>query len=50
MKLGSINIRGLGTEVRKRKIRSLVNSESLHFLAIQETKLEVVSNSLCQQL
>lgn len=50
MKVGSINIRGLGMELKKGKIRSLVNSESLEFLAIQEAKLEVVDSSLCNHL
>jgi exonuclease III len=38
----SMNIRGLGSRVKKRKIRELVCSESVDFLALQETKIEVI--------
>jgi hypothetical protein len=42
----SMNIRGLGSRVKKRKIRELVCSESVDFLALQETKIEVIEQSL----
>lgn len=39
MQVCSINIRGLGVVIKKnkRKIRSLVSSHRLEFLAVQET-------------
>lgn len=49
MKIGSINIRGMGAGIKK-KIRSFVTSERLEFLVIQETKLEMVDSALCLQL
>jgi exonuclease III len=36
----SFNIRGLGSRVKKRKIRDLIRVENIDFLAHQETKLE----------
>jgi hypothetical protein len=42
----SYNIRGLGGRVKKSLIRNLVLKEKVDFLAIQETKLGEVSNSL----
>jgi exonuclease III len=35
----TMNIRGLGSKVRRRKVRELVGSERVEFLALQETKL-----------
>ena len=46
----SYNVRGLGGRVKKRMIKELVNSQKVDFLAIQETKLEVISDSLCHNL
>ncbi|GAU48812.1 hypothetical protein TSUD_406450 [Trifolium subterraneum] len=37
---------GLGSRVKRRKIRDMVRDEQLDFLAIQETKLEVISDAL----
>lgn len=50
MLLGSMNIRGLGGKVKKKKIKGLVNSNKLDFIAIQETKLETIDNRLCEYL
>lgn len=50
MKVGSINIRGLGAVIKTRKIRELVKVEGLEFLGIQETKVGVVDSFLCTQL
>jgi hypothetical protein len=50
MIVGSFNIRGLGSRVKRRKVRELIASESLDFLALQETKLEGISGSLCCRL
>lgn len=46
----SYNVRGLGGRVKKRTIKELVFSQKIDFLAIQETKLEAVSNSLRHKL
>jgi exonuclease III len=50
MIIATFNIRGLGSRVKKRKIRELVSAEKLDFLAIQETKMEEISDSFCQAL
>jgi hypothetical protein len=44
------NVRGLGGSIKKRKVRDLVFKNQIDFLAIQETKLETVSDSLCYSL
>lgn len=50
MNIGSMNIRGLGAGVKKRKIRSLIAEEKLDFLVIQEMEMEVFNDALCEQL
>jgi hypothetical protein len=40
----------MGSRVKRRKIRELVHSESLDFLAIQETKMESISDIFVQRL
>ncbi|KAK2372071.1 hypothetical protein P8452_45480 [Trifolium repens] len=50
MIVGSFNIRGLGSRVKRRKVRDLVRIEKLDFLALQETKLQSVSDSFPQML
>ncbi|MCI07963.1 endonuclease/exonuclease/phosphatase family protein, partial [Trifolium medium] len=50
MIVSSINIRGLGGRVKRGLIKDLVKKEKIDFLAIQETKLEAVSDSLCFSL
>jgi hypothetical protein len=47
MIVNSINIRGLGERVKRCKLKELVNKEKIDFLAIQETKLEIVYDVLC---
>jgi hypothetical protein len=47
MILSSFNIRGLGGLVKQNAIKDLIRLEKIEFLAIQETKLEVISDSLC---
>jgi exonuclease III len=46
----TMNIRGLGSRVKKRKIRELVQAEKVEFLALQETKSEDISESLIHSL
>jgi hypothetical protein len=46
----SFNICGLGGRVKRRKIRELVTNNKVDFLAIQETKMEVISESFCHSL
>lgn len=48
MKVGSINIRGMGAPIKKKKLRSLIESEKLDFLAVQETKLEQIDERICE--
>ncbi|KAK2436747.1 hypothetical protein QL285_021719 [Trifolium repens] len=46
----SFNIRGLGGFVKRRRIKHLVQLEKVDFMAIQETKMEVISEALCYSL
>jgi exonuclease III len=50
MIVGSFNIRGLGSRIKRRKVRDLVRVERLDFLALQETKLQSVCDSLPRSL
>lgn len=50
MTIGSINIRGMGEGVKRRKIRSLIRENNLDIIAIQETKWEIVDDRLCKYL
>jgi exonuclease III len=40
------NIRGLGSRVKRRYVKELIQKERIDFLAIQETKIEVIHESL----
>jgi exonuclease III len=46
----SYNIRGLGGRIKKSKVFEFVNKNHFDSLAIQETKLVVVDDSLCHSL
>jgi len=46
----TFNVRGIGGRVKKNKIRDLVKHNNVDFLAVQETKLEEVTSSLCYYL
>lgn len=50
MIITTFNIRGLGGGHKKRKIRELVRQNNVDFLAIQETKMEAITHSLCCNL
>jgi exonuclease III len=50
MIVSSFNIRDLGGMLKRRKIRELIRLQKIDFLALQETKLEVISESLCFSL
>ncbi|MCI24695.1 cytochrome P450, partial [Trifolium medium] len=50
MIVSSFNVRGLGGVLKRSRIRQLVHINKIEFLAIQETKLEVISESLCYSL
>ncbi|XP_027342960.1 uncharacterized protein LOC113855518 [Abrus precatorius] len=50
MEIDSFNCRGLGSEVKQKKVCEIVRSEGLEFLAIQETKLETCNSNLCAHL
>ncbi|PNX56749.1 cytochrome p450, partial [Trifolium pratense] len=47
MIVASLNVRGLGGSVKKRKVRDLIFQNQIDFMAIQETKLENVDEKLC---
>jgi hypothetical protein len=46
----SLNARGLGGVEKRRRIRDMVQSNHIDFLAIQETKFEVVTAAVCHSL
>jgi hypothetical protein len=50
MIIASINIRGLGGAVKRIYLKELVRKEKLEFLAIQETKMESIPDSLCPSI
>lgn len=50
MKLMSWNIRGLGTSVKRKKIRSIVQDRKVDVLFLQETKKAGVSTKLVNSL
>ncbi|KAK2458146.1 DNA-(apurinic or apyrimidinic site) endonuclease [Trifolium repens] len=50
MIVSSFNIRGLGGALKRRRIKELIRNHRIDFLAIQETKLEVITDSLCFNL
>jgi hypothetical protein len=50
MIIASYNIRGLGGRVKRRRVRELVVDHKVDFLALQETKLEMISDKLCYSL
>jgi hypothetical protein len=50
MIVGSINIRGLGGSLKKQKVKKFIADNQLDFVAIQETKLQLVDERLCHFL
>jgi len=50
MKIVSINIRGLGGEVKRKYLRELVSKEDPGLLLVQETKLTKLDDSKCYSL
>jgi exonuclease III len=50
MIVASFNVRGLGGSIKKRKVRELIFKNQIDFMAIQETKLENINDSLCYSL
>jgi mannosylglycoprotein endo-beta-mannosidase len=42
----SFNVRGLGSRVKRVKIREVVRRENIDFLAIQETKMESIPDAM----
>lgn len=46
----SYNVRGLGGRVKRKVIKDLVVDQRVDFLAIQESKLEVVTDTVCRGL
>jgi hypothetical protein len=50
MIVSSFNVRGLGGVLKRRKVKELIRSQKIDFLALQETKMEVISESLCFSL
>jgi exonuclease III len=50
MIVSSYNIRGLGGVLKRRNIKELIRRHRIDFLALQETKMEEISDSFCQAL
>lgn len=50
MIITTFNIRGLGGVLKKNKIRDLIRVHRVDFMAIQETKMEVITPELCYSL
>jgi len=46
----TFNIRGLGGGIKRNKIKELVRQNKVEFLALQETKMEVITQSFCNNL
>ncbi|KAK2449253.1 DNA-(apurinic or apyrimidinic site) endonuclease [Trifolium repens] len=46
----SLNIRGLGGRVKRRRVRELIREHKVDFIAIQETKMESISENFCYSL
>lgn len=40
MKIGSLNIRGLGSEAKKDDVQAFFSNNNLNFCCLQETKME----------
>jgi hypothetical protein len=43
----TFNARGIGGRVKRRRIQQLIQVEKIDFMAIQETKLEVITEAVC---
>lgn len=50
MIVSSFLVRGLWSRVKRRKINKLASQQMIDFLAIQETKIDIISESLCHNL
>lgn len=50
MIVSSFLVRGLWSRVKRRKINELTSQQMIDFLAIQQSKIEIISESLCHNL
>jgi len=50
MKLISINIRGLGRDIKWKYIRELIRKEKARVLCVQETKLVRLDDTMCYNI
>jgi endonuclease/exonuclease/phosphatase family metal-dependent hydrolase len=50
MIVSSYNVRGLGGVLKRKRIRDMIRNNNIDFLALQETKLEEITDSLCYGL
>ncbi|MCH98940.1 endonuclease/exonuclease/phosphatase family protein [Trifolium medium] len=50
MIVSSFNIRGIGGALKRRRIRDMVRVQKIDFLALQETKLEIIPDSVCYKI
>lgn len=50
MMLGSMNVKRVRVGIKKKKVKSLIEANKIQFMAIQETKMELIESSLCEYL
>jgi len=50
MLITTFNIRGLGGALKRNKVKELIRQHNIEFMALQETKMEVINNSFCKNL
>jgi len=50
MIITTFNIRGLGGDLKRNKIKEWVRKNKVEFLAIQKTKMEVITTDFCHKL
>jgi len=50
MIVATFNVRGLGGVLKRNKLKDLIRQHKIDFLAIQETKMENISTTLCASI
>jgi len=50
MIITTFNVRGLGGRVKRNKVKELIREHNVEFMAIQEMKMEEITNNFCFNL
>lgn len=50
MKMLNYNIRGLGSQVKRRELQMLIRSHKIEICCVQETKMEDISEEVCREI